>query len=87
MIIRILKVSLKLTMIQNRILCPLRLLPLMTEFSLFISRHNTREQLGRAHFFEGLQNYMENKSEGNEEKTILGESKCAMDKKDRDDGN
>ena len=30
------------------------------------SGHNTREQPARGHFFQGLQNYMENKSEGNE---------------------
>ena len=35
--------------------------------------HNTREQLARGHFFKGLQSYMENKSEGNENKIILAE--------------
>ena len=34
--IRVLKVSLRLTLIQNGGLCPLRLLPLMTEFSVFM---------------------------------------------------
>ena len=35
--------------------------------------HNTREELARGHFFEGLQNYTEKKSEGNENKIILGD--------------
>ena len=30
------------------------------------SGSSTREQLARGRFFEGLQNYMENKNEGNE---------------------
>ena len=30
------------------------------------SGHKTKEQLATGHFFEGLQNYMENKSKGNE---------------------
>ena len=34
------------------------------------SGYSTREQLARARFFEGLQNYMEKKSEGNENKMI-----------------
>ena len=32
------------------------------------SGHNTKERLARVRFFEGLQNYMENKNEGNEKK-------------------
>ena len=47
------------------------------------SRHSTREQLTRGRFFEGLQSYMENKNEGNEKKTILGDFNCTMDKMDR----
>ena len=35
--------------------------------------HCTRGQLVRGCFFEGLQNYMEKKYEGNENKTILGD--------------
>ena len=38
-------------------------------------------------FFEGLQNYMQNKNEENENKIMLGDLNCAMDKIDRDDGN
>ena len=35
-------------------------------------------------FFEGLQKYMQNKNEGNENKTMLGALNCSMDKIDRD---
>ena len=38
------------------------------------------------HFFEGLQNYMQNKNEGNENK-IIGDLNCTMDKIDRDGEN
>ena len=38
-------------------------------------------------FFKGLQNYMKNKSEENENKVILEEFNCTMDKMDRDGGN
>ena len=51
------------------------------------SRHNTREQLVRVRFFERLQNYMENKSERNENKIILGDFNITMDKMDKDGGN
>ena len=51
------------------------------------SEHNTREQLPPGHFFRRLQNYMENKSEGNKSKTMLEDSKLTMDKMDRDGGN
>ena len=44
------------------------------------SGNNTKERLARVRFFEGLQNYMENKNEGNENKIILEDSKCTMDK-------
>ena len=44
------------------------------------SGHKIREHLVREHFFEGLQNYMESKSEGNENKIILGEVNCTVDK-------
>ena len=36
---------------------------------------------------EGLQNYMQNKNEGNENKIILGDLNCTMDKIDRDSEN
>ena len=59
------------------------------------SGHNTREQLTKEHFLEGLQNYMENKRKGNENEQILGELNkiipaefaCTMNKIDRDGGN
>ena len=50
------------------------------------SGHNTREQLVRGCSFEGLQNYMENKCDGNENKIILGDFNITMDKMDRDGG-
>ena len=47
-------VSFKVTLFNDRVLCPYA-----------PSEQNTREQLARrGHFFEGLRNYMENKSEG-----------------------
>ena len=51
------------------------------------SRHNTREQLVRDFFFEGLQNYAENKSDGNKNKRRLEEFDFTRDKMDRDGGN
>ena len=61
----------------------------MTEFSVFMptSGYSTREQLARGRFFKGLQNYMENKNEGNESKIILGDFNCTMDKMDKEDEN
>ena len=38
-------------------------------------------------FLKGLQNYIENKNEGNENKIILGDYNCTMDKMDGYDGN
>ena len=38
-------------------------------------------------FFEGLQNYMQNKNEGNENKIMLGDLNCTLDKIDRDGEN
>ena len=38
-------------------------------------------------FFEGLQYYMQNKNEGNENKIMLGDLNCTMDKIDRDGEN
>ena len=69
-------VSSKVTLFNNRVLC-----------FCAPSRHNTREQLLRGHFFESLQNNMENKCEGNENKIILGDFNIPMEKKDRDGGN
>ena len=61
----VLKVSLRLALIQKGGLCPLRLLPLMIEFSVCaLSVYSTREQLAMGHFFEGLENCIQNKNEG-----------------------
>ena len=52
----LLEISLSLTLIQKGSLRPLRLIPLITEFSVYApSGYSTREQLA------GLQNYMQNK--------------------------
>ena len=48
------------------------------------SGHNTREELARGHFFEGLQNYTEKKSEGNENRIILGDFNFTIDNIDRE---
>ena len=39
------------------------------------------------HFFEGLQNYMQNKNEVNENEIMLGEFNCTMNKINRDSEN
>ena len=83
----VLKVSLRSTLIQKRDLYSLSLLPLR-EFSVCApSGYGTREQLARDRFFEGLQNYMQNKNERNENKIMLGVLNCTMDKIDRDSEN
>ena len=51
------------------------------------SGHSTRKQLTKGRFFEELQNYMENENKGNENKMILGDFNCTMDKMNRDGGN
>ena len=66
--------SFKVTPSNNRVLC-------------LCSGHSTRKQLSRGRFFEGLQNHMENKNEGNENKIILGDFNCTMDKMERDGRN
>ena len=38
-------------------------------------------------FFEGPQNYMKNENEGNENKIILGDFNCTIDKMDVDGEN
>ena len=54
--------SFKVTPFNDRVLC------VYTP-----SRHSIREQLAKGCFFEGLQNYVENKNEGNENEIILGD--------------
>ena len=69
-------VSFKFTPSNDRVLC------------VYVpSGYSTREQLDRGRFFEGLQNYMENKNKGNENKIILEDFNCTMDKMDRDGEN
>ena len=60
-------VSFKFTPSNDRVLC------------VYVpSGYSTREQLDRGRFFEGLQNYMENKDKGNENKIILEDFNCTM---------
>ena len=51
------------------------------------SGHGNREQLARRRFFEGLQTYIENKTQGNENKIIIGDFNCTLDKMDINEGN
>ena len=51
------------------------------------SGYSTREQLARGCFFEGLQKNMQNKNDGTENKIMLGDLNCAIDKIDRDGEN
>ena len=51
------------------------------------SGYSTREQLargGEGRFLERLQNYMRNKNQGNENRIIIGDLNCTMDKIDKD---
>ena len=68
--------SFKVTVSNDRVLC-----------IYAPSGDSTREQLARGSFFEGLQNYMENKNKGNENKIIFGDFQCTMDKMERNDEN
>ena len=43
--------------------------------------------LDRDRFFEGLQDYMQNKNKGNKNKIMLEDFNCTMDKMDRDGEN
>ena len=47
------------------------------------SGYSTRGQSSRGRFFEELQNNMKNKNKVNENKMILGDFNCTMDKMDR----
>ena len=42
---------------------------------------------GEGNLLKELQNYVENINKGNENKIILGDFHCTMDKMDRDGGN
>ena len=58
---------------QNGGLCPLSftLCNDRVHHAYAPSGYSTREQVDRERFFEGLQNYMENKNKENENKIIL----------------
>ena len=77
----------RLILIQKGGLCFLRLLPLMRV--LFVPLQSIAPEnswLGE-HFFEELENYMQNKNRGNENKIMLEDLNCTMDKIDRDGEN
>ena len=59
--------GIKISLIQKRGLLPLRLLPLMRV--LFVPPHWVASENSWC-FFEGLQNYMQNKNEANENKIM-----------------
>ena len=83
----VLRVSLRLILIQKGGLCPLRLPPLM--IVLFVPLQGVAPEnswLGGL-FFEGLQNYIQNKNEGNENKIMLENLNCTMNKINRDGEN
>ena len=48
------------------------------------SGYSTTEQLDTGRFFEGLQNYKENKDKRNENKIILEDFNCTLNKMGRD---
>ena len=56
-------------------------------FKVTLSNNRVPEQLVTGRFLERLQNDMENKCEGNENKIILQDFNITMDKMDRDGGN
>ena len=66
---KVIFMSFKVTLSNNGVLC-----------FCAPERHNTREQLVKGRFFEKLQNYMENKCEGNENKIIPGDFNIAIGK-------
>ena len=51
------------------------------------SEHNMRKKLPRGNFFEGEQNYVENKNKRNESKVILVEFNSALNNLGMDGGN
>ena len=69
-------VSFKVTPYNDRIICVYAPLG-----------YSTRKQLTRECFFEELQNYMKNKNKRNENRIILGEFTCTMNKMNEDGGN
>ena len=57
-----------------------RLLLLMKVLCLCPFRVQHQRRAGQGRFFEGLQNYMQNENEGNENKIMPGDLNCTMDK-------
>ena len=51
------------------------------------SGHSHREQLIRRRFFEELQNYVDNKFKGKENKIMMGDFNCTLNMIDRDERN
>ena len=78
-----------MTLTQKEGLCPFKFTPSNdTVLCVYAPLgYNTREQLDRERLFEGLQRYMENKNKGNENRIILEDFDCVMDKTDRDSEN
>ena len=68
--------SFKITLSNNRVLCVCD-----------PSEYSTRQQLTKGRFFEGVQSYIENKSEENEKKILVGDFYNTMGIMDRDGGN
>ena len=66
-------VSFKFTSSNDRVLCVYA-----------PSGYSTRKQLDRGRFFKGLQIYVGSKYKGNENKAILEDFDCTMDKIDKD---
>ena len=86
----VLRISLKLTLTEKEGLCLLRLLHSLYDRILCIyalSGYSTREQSARGSFLKEVQNYIETKNQGNENKIILGDFNCTMEKMDRYAGN
>ena len=70
-------VSFKVTPSNDRVFCV---------YALGVAPGNTCLE-GVSRFFEGLQKHMEKKNEGNENKIILGDFDCTMNKMERDGKN
>ena len=79
----VLKVSLRLTLIQKGFVS----FKFTASNGRFLSVYALGISPENSCFFEGLQNHMENKNQGNENKIILGEFNCAMDEMERDGRN
>ena len=83
----VLKVSLRLTLIQKRCLYRLRLLPLIRDLFVPLQGIAPESSWLRGAFFEGQQKYMQNKNEGKENKIMLRDLNCTIDKIDTDSEN